>query len=183
PGGGALRRRAAGAGTADPAGRGLAGGPPRCARRGRGARGRASVHDPARRAGPRIPHGDQRSARGVAHRCQVPRRVSGPHQAPIVLAPAPPPRALLASTPPPRALLASTPPPRPDWAAPLRSVGCCNMIVVLAGTSGIGKTTIGNVLATRLGWTFEDSDDLHSPAQIATMASGQPLTDADRWPW
>jgi gluconokinase len=57
------------------------------------------------------------------------------------------------------------------------------MIVVLAGTSGIGKTTIGNVLATRLGWIFEDSDALHSPAQIAKMRSGQPLTDEDRWPW
>jgi gluconokinase len=57
------------------------------------------------------------------------------------------------------------------------------MIVVLAGTSGIGKTTIGNVLAARLGWTFEDSDALHSPAQIAKMRSGQPLTDDDRWPW
>ena len=57
------------------------------------------------------------------------------------------------------------------------------MIVVLAGTSGIGKTTIGKVLAARLGWTFEDSDALHSPAQIAKMRSGQPLTDADRWPW
>ena len=57
------------------------------------------------------------------------------------------------------------------------------MIVVLGGTSGIGKTTIGNVLAARLGWTFEDSDALHSPAQIAKMRSGQPLTDADRWPW
>ena len=57
------------------------------------------------------------------------------------------------------------------------------MIVVLGGTSGIGKTTIGEVLAARLGWTFEDSDALHSPAQIAKMRSGQPLTDADRWPW
>jgi gluconokinase len=57
------------------------------------------------------------------------------------------------------------------------------MIVVLAGTSGIGKTTIGEVLAARLGWTFEDSDALHTPAQIAKMRSGQPLTDADRWPW
>jgi len=57
------------------------------------------------------------------------------------------------------------------------------MIVVLGGTSGIGKTTIGNVLAARLGWTFEDSDALHSPAEIAKMRSGQPLTDADRWPW
>jgi gluconokinase len=57
------------------------------------------------------------------------------------------------------------------------------MMVVLAGTSGIGKTTIGNVLASRLGWTFEDSDALHSAAQIAKMRAGQPLTDADRWPW
>jgi gluconokinase len=57
------------------------------------------------------------------------------------------------------------------------------MIVVLAGTSGSGKSTIGSVLATRLGWTFEDTDALHSPAQIAKMRSGQPLTDADRWPW
>src|SRR5258708_26143973 len=65
----------------------------------------------------------------------------------------------------------------------LRSVGCCDMMVVLAGTSGIGKTTIGNVLATRLGWTFEDSDALPSPAQLSKMQSGEPLTDADRWPW
>ena len=57
------------------------------------------------------------------------------------------------------------------------------MIVVLAGTSGIGKTTIGTILATRLGWIFEDSDALHSPDQIAKMHSGQPLTDEDRWPW
>jgi carbohydrate kinase (thermoresistant glucokinase family) len=57
------------------------------------------------------------------------------------------------------------------------------MIVVLAGTSGIGKTTIGTILAARLGWTFEDSDALHSPDQIAKMHSGQPLTDEDRWPW
>lgn len=57
------------------------------------------------------------------------------------------------------------------------------MMVVLAGTSGIGKTTIGKVLATRLGWTFEDADALHSPGEIAKMRSGQPLTDEDRWPW
>jgi gluconokinase len=57
------------------------------------------------------------------------------------------------------------------------------MIVVLAGTSGSGKSTIGSVLATRLGWTFEDTDALHTPAQITKMRSGEPLTDADRWPW
>jgi len=56
-------------------------------------------------------------------------------------------------------------------------------IVVLAGVSGSGKTSVGTVLAARLGWEFEDGDALHSPAQIAKMRSGVPLTDADRWPW
>ena len=56
-------------------------------------------------------------------------------------------------------------------------------IVVLAGVSGSGKTAVGTVLAARLGWVFEDTDALHSPAQIAKMRSGVPLTDADRWPW
>jgi len=56
-------------------------------------------------------------------------------------------------------------------------------IVVLAGVSGSGKTAVGTVLAARLGWVFEDADALHSPAQIAKMRSGVPLTDADRWPW
>jgi len=57
------------------------------------------------------------------------------------------------------------------------------MIVVLAGVSGSGKTAVGMVLAARLGWVFEDTDALHSPADIAKMHSGVPLTDADRWPW
>ena len=57
------------------------------------------------------------------------------------------------------------------------------MIVILAGPSGSGKTAVGIVLAARLGWIFEDGDALHSPAQIAKMHAGVPLTDADRWPW
>jgi gluconokinase len=57
------------------------------------------------------------------------------------------------------------------------------MIVVLGGASGSGKSAVGAVLATRLGWAFEDSDALHSGAEIAKMHSGVPLTDADRWPW
>ena len=57
------------------------------------------------------------------------------------------------------------------------------MIVILAGVAGSGKSTVGKILATRLGWPFEDSDLLHSTADIAKMMSGVPLTDADRWPW
>ena len=57
------------------------------------------------------------------------------------------------------------------------------MIVILAGVAGSGKTTVGRALAARMGWAFEDADALHSPADIAKMHSGVPLTDADRWPW
>ena len=57
------------------------------------------------------------------------------------------------------------------------------MIVIVAGVSGSGKTTIGELLARRLGWPFTDGDQLHPAANIAKMASGQPLTDEDRMPW
>ena len=57
------------------------------------------------------------------------------------------------------------------------------MIVVLMGVSGAGKTTIGARLAARLGWRFIDADDHHPQANVAKMAAGIPLDDADRWPW
>ncbi len=57
------------------------------------------------------------------------------------------------------------------------------MILVLMGVSGIGKTTVGRMLAERTGWVFEDADDYHSEANRRKMASGVPLTDADRLPW
>jgi gluconokinase len=57
------------------------------------------------------------------------------------------------------------------------------MIVVVAGVSGSGKTTVGSLLAGRLGWPFEDGDALHPPANVAKMHSGIPLTDEDRKPW
>jgi gluconokinase len=57
------------------------------------------------------------------------------------------------------------------------------MIVLLAGVSGSGKTTVGILLAERLGWTFADGDSFHSAANVARMRAGQPLTDEDRWPW
>ena len=57
------------------------------------------------------------------------------------------------------------------------------MIAVLMGVSGAGKTTLGEALARRLGWRFIDADDYHPAANVAKMASGHPLDDADRWPW
>ena len=51
------------------------------------------------------------------------------------------------------------------------------------GVCGSGKTTVGEVLAQELAWPFFDADDFHPEANVAKMASGQPLTDADRWPW
>ena len=55
--------------------------------------------------------------------------------------------------------------------------------LIVMGVSGSGKTTIGSALAARLGWTFSDADDLHPPANIAKMAAGRALDDADRAPW
>jgi gluconokinase len=57
------------------------------------------------------------------------------------------------------------------------------MIVLMMGVCGAGKSTTGKALADSLGWPFFDGDDFHPEANVARMAAGQPLTDADRWPW
>jgi gluconokinase len=57
------------------------------------------------------------------------------------------------------------------------------MIVIVMGVTGSGKTTVGMLLAKRLGWDFLDADDFHSAANKAKMHQGVPLTDADRMPW
>jgi gluconokinase len=57
------------------------------------------------------------------------------------------------------------------------------MVVLLMGTTGAGKTTVGKILAARLRWAFLDADDFHSPGNIDKMHHGIPLTDADRLPW
>ena len=57
------------------------------------------------------------------------------------------------------------------------------MIVLVMGTTGAGKTTVGKLLAQKLIWTFLDADDFHPAANIAKMKEGIPLTDADRVPW
>ena len=57
------------------------------------------------------------------------------------------------------------------------------MIVIVMGVTGSGKTTVGKMLAQRLGWEFADADDFHSAANKDKMHRGIPLTDADRMPW
>lgn len=56
-------------------------------------------------------------------------------------------------------------------------------VLVVMGVSGSGKTTLATVLAQRLGWPLQEGDALHPPENVAKMAGGTPLTDADRWPW
>lgn len=57
------------------------------------------------------------------------------------------------------------------------------MRIVVMGPSGSGKSLVGASLAAALRADFVDGDDLHSRANVAKMASGRPLDDADREPW
>lgn len=56
-------------------------------------------------------------------------------------------------------------------------------IVVIMGVSGCGKSTVGQALADALGLPFIEGDDYHSPANVAHMAAGHPLTDDHRGDW
>lgn len=57
------------------------------------------------------------------------------------------------------------------------------MRFVVMGVSGCGKTSVGQAVANGLGARFIDGDDLHPAENIAKMARGAPLNDADRAPW
>ena len=57
------------------------------------------------------------------------------------------------------------------------------MVIIIFGVSGVGKTTVGELLARELGWHFCEADDFHSSANITKMRRSVPLTDDDRWPW
>ncbi|MFF1442571.1 gluconokinase [Streptomyces sp. NPDC058295] len=56
-------------------------------------------------------------------------------------------------------------------------------VVVVMGVAGTGKTTIGPLLAARLGVPYAEGDDFHPQANIDKMSAGTPLGDEDRWPW
>ena len=49
------------------------------------------------------------------------------------------------------------------------------MVVVLMGVTGSGKTTVGKVLASQLGWKFCDADDYHPLGEHREDAPGHPL--------
>ena len=57
------------------------------------------------------------------------------------------------------------------------------MVIILIGVAGSGKTTVGKLLAQRLGWSFYDADDFHPESNIQKIKQGIPLTDEDRLPW
>jgi carbohydrate kinase (thermoresistant glucokinase family) len=51
------------------------------------------------------------------------------------------------------------------------------------GITGSGKSTVGELLAARLGLAFHDADAYHPPENRAKMAADIALDDADRSPW
>jgi carbohydrate kinase (thermoresistant glucokinase family) len=57
------------------------------------------------------------------------------------------------------------------------------LILVVMGPMGCGKTTVGRLLAARLGWSFIDADDLHPKENVEKMRAGIALSDGDRYPW
>jgi len=57
------------------------------------------------------------------------------------------------------------------------------MILIVMGVVGAGKSTVGKLLASQLGWDFADADDFHPTSNVKKIHSGIPLDDNDREPW
>ena len=57
------------------------------------------------------------------------------------------------------------------------------MVIVVMGVSGVGKTTVGMLLARALGAEFAEGDSYHPPPNVEKMRAGTSLDDEDRWPW
>ena len=72
----------------------------------------------------------------------------------------------------------------PDMAARLTAAAAvAPSVLLLMGVSGSGKSTVALELQRVLDWPFQEGDDLHPPANVEKMRSGQPLDDQDRMPW
>ena len=68
-------------------------------------------------------------------------------------------------------------------AAPAASQAGSQAILIVAGVSGSGKTTIATALAQRLGLPFAEGGQLHPPPDIAKIHSAHPLDDREQWSW
>lgn len=55
--------------------------------------------------------------------------------------------------------------------------------LIIMGVAGSGKSTVGKLLATALGYLFLEGDDFHSDEAKAMMASGIPLRSDLRQAW
>lgn len=55
--------------------------------------------------------------------------------------------------------------------------------LIVMGVSGCGKSTVAELLATKLGYSYYDGDDYHPKENIEKMQKGNPLSDADRQGW
>ena len=51
------------------------------------------------------------------------------------------------------------------------------------GVAGSGKTTVAKLFAKKTAAVFYEGDDFHPPENVAKMAAGIPLNDADRKKW
>jgi gluconokinase len=71
----------------------------------------------------------------------------------------------------------------PEQASIRRDPDATAAAIVVMGVAGSGKSLVGRALATRLGWSFIEGDELHPVENVARMAAGQPLTDQDRQGW
>ena len=58
-----------------------------------------------------------------------------------------------------------------------------SLVIFIMGVSGVGKSTIGNLLSKKLSIPFFDGDDFHPEKNIKKMARGQALNDDDRFEW
>lgn len=56
-------------------------------------------------------------------------------------------------------------------------------LIIIMGACGSGKTTLGQALAKKLNWQFQDADNYHSDKNKALMKTGIGLQDEDRGPW
>ena len=56
-------------------------------------------------------------------------------------------------------------------------------MIVLMGVAGSGKSTVGALVAGRLGVPFLDADDFHDQSSIDAIRAGIALDDRRRQPW